>query len=320
MKWPAVVQVQSIRRLNEYVNEYELAPAEPVSLPEFNAGAHIDLYVPGIGKRQYSLVRPWTKEGSFVIAVQREQSGRGGSNWIHDHLELGSIIEVGTPRNNFPLTYKQGERTPRILIAGGIGITPILSMSAELDRKGEPHQMLILVRDPSREIYSEELRGKYLDGSARLVHTDLADALFDFDRYLGGFDEGAQIYCCGPGSLMKAVEAAAARRNMPLRTEAFGAETPADQERGHAEFRIQCAQTDTSFVVPAGKSILDCLLEAGVDVDHSCKEGYCGSCITRFLDGTPIHSDTCLGPEDRLRYVAVCTAHAPAGSELILDL
>lgn len=312
-----MVQVQRARKLNDHVNEYELASPEGLELPGFEAGAHVEVRVPGIGPRHYSLVRPWSEQGPYVIAVQCEESGRGGSRWLHTHLEAGSVLEIGAPRNNFALRPAKGRR---ILIAGGIGITPVLAMTQALDATGEAYEVVVCARHPSRLAYAEEVAALVASGRATVIFSDeVGTPLFDFDKQFTQLAAGDQVYCCGPASLMKHVADAVEKHpGAEVFFELFSASQTAVVATG--TFTVRCKSNDLVLTVPPGKSMLACLLEAGMDVDHSCLEGYCGTCITRHLDGAPLHLDTCLSQAERSRYVAVCVSRAIDGSEIVLDL
>ncbi len=320
MRDSMVVQVQRVRRLSSRVNEYELASPDHQALPAFGAGAHIDVHVPGLGTRQYSCVRPWCATGPYVIAVQREAAGRGGSHWLHDNLEPGSLVEISVPRNKFPLLK---DAVPKILIAGGIGITPLLCMAQELDVAGLPFAFIVCARDESQLVYSEDLRALQARGHVQFVLSDgSAGTRIAFDKHFHDLVGPAQIYVCGPASLMDAVQQAVVGRDgVRLYRETFGpGDAPLVPQATAESFAVHCSASNVSLTVPPGQSMLDGLLAAGVDVDHSCREGYCGTCITRYTGGVPVHLDTCLSETDRMRYVAVCVSRASATTPLILDL
>lgn len=307
--------------LSAYVNEYELSLPDVDTLTPYEPGSHIDVFLPQHGARQYSLIRPWRQGAPLSIAVQRERDGRGGSSWIHEHLSPGAVVEIGQPRNLFAMA--SGD-THRILIAGGIGLTPLLCMAQALLERGDSFELIVCARDESRLIYADELLGAPLANHVRFVldNGNPGQGL-DARALLAAASPGTQVYCCGPNSLMDAVRAAGAHRpDVELHFEAFGAPSsaPASAADDHAPFEVVCRLSDITVVVQPDNSILDALLEAGVEVDHSCKEGWCGTCLTRWSEGTPIHRDTCLSEEDRRRYVAVCSARCADGGKLVLDI
>jgi ferredoxin-NADP reductase len=316
-----IAQVQRVRMLSAYVNEYELSLADVGTLESYAPGAHIDVFLPQHGARQYSLIRPWRQGAHLEIAVQRERDGRGGSSWIHENLCTGAVVEIGQPRNLFALA--PGD-THRILIAGGIGLTPLLCMARELLDRGASFDLIVCARDESRLIYADELLNAPLANHVRFVldNGNPGEGL-DARALLAAAAPGTQVYCCGPNSLMDAVRAAGSHgSNLDLHFEAFGAPSTvaASADDDHVPFEVVCRLSDITVLVQPHKSILDALLEAGVEVDHSCKEGWCGTCLTRWREGTPIHRDTCMSEKDRERYVAVCSALSANGEKLVLDI
>lgn len=322
MQESMLLQVQRVRRLSDRVKEYELADPDQHALPPFTAGSHIDVHVPGLGTRQYSCVRPWSENGPYVIAVQQEAFGRGGSRWIHDNLEPGSMVEISVPRNKFALVK---DPVRKILISGGIGITPLLCMALELDEAGLDFKFVVCARDESQLLYSEDLRALQARGHVTFMLSDGSVATrFEFARHFADLAGPAQVYCCGPASLMRAVQdAAAAFIVVTVCLETFGPGQPVagDTPPPNAEgFSVHCRDSGVTLEIPTEKSILDCLTAASVDVDHSCKEGYCGTCITRYEGGPPLHLDTCLSESERARYIAVCVSRAQAGSQITLAL
>ncbi|MGA0569969.1 PDR/VanB family oxidoreductase [Variovorax sp. VNK109] len=313
-----VVQVQRARKLNSQVIEYELGSSE-ADLPEYTPGAHIEVRVPGVGPRHYSLVRTWEATNPYVIAVQREAAGRGGSRWMHDSLEVGATLEIGPPKNNFPL---HDDDARIILIAGGIGITPVLCMAEALDRAGRAYELVVCVRDLERLPYADDVSALVARGKAVIVVSDGSDGnQFVLSERFPDLAGPVRIYTCGPASLMQHVrEATAGMPGVSIHEERFGAAPVPAVPVGPLPFRVRCARSGLVVPVDAGQSMLDALLDAGLDIDHSCREGYCGTCLTKHIDGSPIHLDSCLGQEERSRYVAVCVSRALNDSEIVLDI
>lgn len=314
-----IAQVAARRILNPSVHELVLDASDGSSLPLYEPGAHIDVHVPGIGARQYSLVRPYLADEPYVIAVQMVPEGRGGSRWIHEHLHVGATVEIGAPRNQFALQPGPGT----LLIAGGIGLTPLICMADACERAGRAYDLVVCSRTEASVVYFEELLAPRSHGQVQFVLDggDPARGL-DIPSLLRAQPPGTRVYCCGPLGLMAAVRAAgAAIGGLSLHFEAFGAgpssPAPAPDD---APFTVACAQSGLTLEIAPGETILERLLAAGLDADHSCREGYCGTCVTRWLSGAPIHRDTCLSEVERSRYVAVCTARAEAHSTLVLDL
>ncbi|MEP9355425.1 PDR/VanB family oxidoreductase [Xanthobacter sp. KR7-65] len=313
-----IANVVARRVLNPDVIEIELDAYDGFLLPSYEAGAHIDVRIPGIGVRQYSLVRPHRAGEPYVVAVQVATDGRGGSRWIHQHLNVGATIEIGLPRNHFPL--RSAERT--LLIAGGIGLTPLLCMADTCEREGRAYSLVVCSRREENIVYFEELLAPRIHGQVQFV-LDGGDPSRGLDvvALLRAQLVGTQIYCCGPAGLMAAVRGVGEElEGLSLHFEAFGATPLPASDASQTSFTVSCAQSGITVEIAPDDTILDSLLAEGLDVDHSCREGYCGTCLTRWLSGAPIHRDTCLGDVERSRYVAVCTARAEAGSVLVLDI
>ncbi|QUN32583.1 iron-sulfur cluster-binding domain-containing protein (plasmid) [Cupriavidus sp. KK10] len=197
-------------------------------------------------------------------------------------------------------------------------------MALALLVRGNPFDLIVCARDESRLIYTDELLGTPLANHVRfLLDNGNPENGFDARELLAAATPGAQVDCCGPNSLMDAERSAAdGDSKVELHFEAFGAtsDSRASGEDNQAPFEVLCRLSEITVLVPPAQSILDTLLEAGVEVDHSCKEGWCGTCLTRCVEGTPMHRDTCLSEADRARYLAVCTARCKDGGQLMLDI
>jgi len=294
------------------ITSYELRPAEGTELPPFTAGAHIDLTLPNGLIRSYSLVNRQSERHRYVIAVQKDRASRGGSKWVHENFRVGDLVSINGPRNNFPLE-ESAERS--IFIAGGIGITPILSMMARLTELGREWELIYCARTRAVAAFVDILTG---------------NVRFNFDEEPGGrmLDVGAvvaaappnaHLYCCGPLPMLSAFEAATA--SLPrerVHVEYFTAKEPPAVEGG---FRVLLARSGREFVVPAGKTILDTLLDAGLDVPYSCMEGVCGTCETKVLEGVPDHRDLILTEEEHAagKSMMICCSGAKT-ERLVLDL
>ncbi|MEU0845680.1 PDR/VanB family oxidoreductase [Streptomyces sp. NPDC005962] len=272
------------------VAEFELHPLEGGDLPEWQPGAHIDV-VTGAGfVRQYSLCGDPGDRTSYRIAVLRQAEGRGGSAWLHERLHEGDWIFVSSPRNHFPL-----EPWPRyVFLAGGIGITPLLTMIRAVARDGADWTLHYGGRTRASMAYVDDLQA--VDASrVHLLPFD-ESGLIDLDGALDDAGRQACVYCCGPEPLIRAAEAACARRGLRLRTERFSPKE-IDSSPADSPFTVRIASTGAELMVPAGRSIVDVLIEAGVDVLTSCEEGTCGTCETPVLDGRPDHRDSVLTEE-----------------------
>lgn len=315
------VRVQSVSCLADDINAFEFVNAESDTLPAFTPGSHIDVHLPDGTIRQYSLCNASTERHRYVIAVLRDPRGRGGSMAMHDVLRAGQIVTISTPRNHFALS---NTATRHLFIAGGIGITPIMSMIAELQRRGEAFHLHYCARTPQRTAFTRELCGLVASGVAS-IHYDGGDPSkgLDLGSALSRNPDGTHLYYCGPAGLMDAIEAASAHwPRDTVHCERFsGSGTPvrsADDDPGQP-FEVELARSNKRFTVHPDETIVDALKRHGVDVDTSCCEGYCGTCMTRYLSGDPLHRDSVLDEEDREEFIMICCSRAKSAS-LVLDL
>lgn len=328
------VRVHAVRAEACDVLSLDLRPLDGGNLPAFTAGSHIDLEVPARGEagallRQYSLSNSAGERHRYVVGVGRDAASRGGSVALHDTLRVGDTLRISAPRNNFPLA----EDAPHsVLIAGGIGITPMLAMVRRLALLRRAWTLYYCVRTPSRAAFIDELtalaaatgsQGKVVtvfDGMPGVARLDLAAVVRDAPA-------GTHFYCCGPVPMLKAFEEATmACDDGHVHVEWFSAPAapPAvgqDHAAGGGSFTVQLKRKGKSFTVPAGETILQVLLDGGIDVDYSCREGLCGTCETRVLAGVPDHRDPILAgrKEPPLNKIMVCVSRC-AGAELVLDL
>ena len=291
-----------------------LADPHGLPLPEWSAGAHIDVHLDDETVRQYSLCSIAPEQERWRIGVLREANGRGGSKTIHDSVQLGNHLTVGHPRNNFALVQSK----KYIFIAGGIGVTPILSMIGQAERDGATWSLIYGGRSLSTMAFSEELSA-YGD-RVRLVPED-TEGRVNFAELLGEVQDETLIYCCGPEPLLKAVEEASAHWPLDsLHTERFvpkKIETAAD-----TEFDVEFVDSGVTLRVPADQSILEVAERAGLPVLSSCGEGTCGTCETTVLEGTPDHRDSILTASEKERgdTMFICVSRSKSGCPLKLML
>lgn len=313
--------VRQRRQIAESVVELTLGAADGGALPSWSPGAHVDLVLAEAedGRpplvRQYSLCGPEASD-RWRIAVLLEPGGRGGSRFVHERLEPGTRLRARGPRNLFPLT----ESRRAILLAGGIGITPLLPMARRLARTGADWRLVYGGRSRAAMAYLDELA--VYGERVRIVAQD-EQGLPDLGSLLGRPLPDTAVYCCGPAGLI--AEAERLCRSWPagaLRCERFqpeiGSGVPAGPDSG---FEVELARSGRRLTVPAGRSVLEVLQAAGVAVLSSCAEGTCGTCETRVLDGEPEHRDEVLGEAERAdgKTMMVCVSRS-RGPRLVLDL
>lgn len=309
--WP--VRIAAIRPAAEDIVTLDLVAVDGGELPPFTAGAHIDLHLPGGMVRHYSLVNDPAERHRYRIAVKKEAGGRGGSRHVHEKLAEGDRLTVGGPRNHFAVP---AGTNPLLLLAGGVGIAPIRSMIHAAERQGRPWRLHYAARSRGHAAFREELAAR---GPERVRFWFDADGEpLDLARALA--DDGATLLCCGPAGLMEAVRAATAGwPEERVRFEWFTPPATAAVEDG--AFEVELRRSGRTVLVPAGRSILDALLDAGADVPFSCNEGVCGCCETAVLDGAIDHRDVLLSAAERSagRTMMICVSRA-LGHRLVLDL
>ena len=319
---PATFPLTVVRKYAEAADvcTFELAAPKGRRLAPFTAGSHIDVHVrPGV-IRQYSLCNDPVETRRYLIGVLRVPDSRGGSRGMHDDVLAGAQLLVGTPRNHFPL-YESATRS--LLFAGGIGVTPIMSMAERLSTIGADFDMHYCTRSPERTAFLARIRASRF---AHRVHFHFDDGpereRLDLPAALAHPDPGTHLYVCGPKGFMEAVIDAARRsgwQEANVHREYFnGAQ---QDEARNVAFDIKIASTGRIVHVRADKTALAALCEAGIALQSSCAQGICGTCMTRVLDGEPDHRDLFLTAEEKARgdrFLPCCSR--AAGGVLVLDL
>jgi ferredoxin-NADP reductase len=288
---------------------------EGEALPPWEPGAHLDLVLRPDLVRQYSLCGDPSDRSVLEIAVLREADGRGGSEFVHDQLFDGDRLRIRGPRNHFRLV----DASRYLFIVGGIGITPIVPMIAAVDERGADWELCYGGRTRSSMAFREELTQKY--GDRVTVWPRNEAGLPDLDGLLGYPEEDTAVYCCGPEPLMAAVEQRCQRWPLSvLHVERFAPAEGADSGP-RTKFDVELARSGLTVTVPAAKSILEVVEDAGVPVLSSCREGTCGTCETPVLDGVPDHRDSLLDPEEQAANdtMMICVSRA-CSDKLVLDL
>lgn len=317
------VRVNKITREAEDIYSYEFVASEGKALPTFTAGAHVDVHTPSGIIRQYSLSNDERETHRYVIAVQREPNSRGGSRSLVDQVKEGATVTISTPRNNFPVDASAAKH---VLIAGGIGITPMLAMTRHLAAAGADYKLYYIARTPEKMAFQSVLRGPEYDGNVEFIFDggDPSKGL-DVKKLLASRVDGAHLYCCGPTGLMNAVKEAA-RQSYPEDTahmEYFTAEPIVAEaaRRQNKSFKIKVRSSGKEFDVPADKSILDVLRANGFDLDSSCEEGICGTCAAQVVEGEIDHRDLFLTEKAKRegKWMMICISRAK-GDSLTIDI
>jgi ferredoxin-NADP reductase len=311
------VRVESISRQTPEILAFELAHPWGRPLPAYEAGAHIDVHMPGGFSRQYSLARAPSGNASYVIGVKREVSSRGGSASMHERVREGDLLTISTPRNTFPLRQ---EAWHHMFLAGGIGLTPLLAMAQVLAARGENFTLCVFARSEEHLAFADALRAPALAAHLRL-HLDQGDASqrIDLRALLAERAPNAHLYVCGPRGFMQAVRDAAAHwPEEALHTEYFSVPTDANSATG-LPFMLKLARRGITVPVAADQTAVDALHEIGIDIPVSCHQGLCGTCVVEGDGETAEHHDYCLTGSERKTRVALCCSRAK-GQVLVLQL
>ncbi len=292
---PVAMRLTAITYAAEHVNLYEFRPVSGAFVPHFTAGAHVDLHLPNGLVRQYSIANAPDQRDCYVLGVKRETAGRGGSRFMHDELRVGTVLEVGGPRNNFPL----------------------VSMVARLRSLARPWELHYAVRRRSEAAFLDGLLAG--DGHVRLHVDEEEGDVLDVARIVGAAPKEAHLYCCGPTPMLDAFTAVAASRPVErVHLEHFSSTIARAVESG---FVVELARSKLRIAIPPGQTILEALRARGLDVQSSCEQGICGSCETRVLAGKPDHRDLLLSDEEKAaNEVMMICCSGSRSPVLVLDL
>lgn len=324
------VRVRTITFEGEDINSYEIVAPEGGPLPAFTPGAHIDLYFRDGRVRQYSLCSDPAQRHHYVFAVQRDRNGRGGSKAIFEKIHVGRTLVISEPRNNFPLVENAAHH---VLLAGGIGVTPMMAMARHLIRIGGSFELHYCTRTPVRTAFREQLQKL---GETHQIHLycDGGDPTrgINFETLLAAKQSNSHVYFCGPNGFMEAVRRATSDWPEDLvHSESFSpgsvtaAAPPLNGDGLSSEsaipvgFEVQIKSTGDRFGVPPDKSILEILRENGFDIDSSCEVGLCGTCRLRYLEGEVDHRDLILTDSEKQNELLVCCSRSRSQT-LVLDL
>jgi ferredoxin-NADP reductase len=306
------LMVESMRVEAEDVVSLTLVDPDGGRLPEWTPGAHIDLGMPD-AERRYSLCGDPDDRVRYAVAVLHEKAGRGGSEYVHQVLRPGEMVEVGGPRNHFALR----PANEYLFIAGGIGITPILPMIRQAERERIPWRLVYGGRRRRSMAFLSEL--EQYGGRVTVCPEDEVGRP-DLDAILAEHDDGPAVYCCGPAGLLDAVERRCSA--WPARAVNFERFVAKDFSALPSDpISVTCSRSQVTLEVRSGESILDALEGAGIGVSNACREGVCGSCEVPVLAGVPDHRDSIRSATelDDTTSLAVCVSRAKTG-RLVLDI
>lgn len=311
--------VHTLRYEAEDIISIELRPVATAELAPFSAGSHIDLHLPNGMLRSYSLLNAPGETRRYLIGVLKDRASRGGSRSVHEQLRVGMKLDISAPRNNFPL---QEEAAHTVLVAGGIGVTPILCMGRRLQQLGRSFELLYFARSRQSAAFQQEIAALGVP-----VH-------WHFDAEAGGPPDlrallaargnraGTHYYACGPAVMLDGfIQTCAALGYDNAHIERFSAVEVAASAEAQQSYTVELKRSGRVITVTSAKSLLHTLLDAKIAVDHSCEEGICGSCETRVLDGLPDHRDSVLSPQEHAenKSMMVCVSGCKS-TRLVLDL
>lgn len=310
------VQIKSISREARDVVSLEFVAADGSELPQFEAGSHIDVHLPNGLIRQYSLCNASHERDRYLVGVLLDPNSRGGSKAVHELLE-GSAINIGEPRNLFPLVESKGRS---LLFAGGIGITPILCMAESLQKSGANFELHYCSRSREQAAFVGRIQDSPFASNANFHWDDEKSA--DIAGLLSSPKTEDHLYVCGPSGFMdfvlKTAEAQGWAKDQ-LHREYFSAEPKPDVENG--SFEVQIASTGQVVKVDAETTVAEALIAVGIDIPLSCEQGICGTCVTRILEGIPEHRDMYLTEDEQQanNVFTPCCSRAKT-ARLVLDI
>ncbi|KHL76259.1 ferredoxin [Pseudomonas putida] len=310
-------RVHTLRHEAEGIISVELRPWGDTVFAPFDAGSHIDLHLPNGLVRSYSLLNAPSDQGRYVVGILRDRASRGGSRYVHEQLRVGTQLQISQPRNNFALDTRASHS---VLVAGGIGITPIYCMFRQLLALGRSAELIYCARSRAEAALLEEISGL---GAKVIYHfNDEKGGLPDLAGYLAGRPADTHFYCCGPTPMLDAFEQTCERLGYPnAHIERFTAAEVAASDDARASYSVELSRSGRTVSVEPGLNLLDVLLEAGCDIEYSCREGVCGSCETRVLEGDVDHRDGVLTKAERAanKSMMVCVSGCKS-RRLVLDL
>lgn len=315
------VRVQAVRYEADGIHSYELRPLSKQPLPPFTAGSHIDLYLGNGMVRSYSLLNAQHETHRYVVSVQRDPSSRGGSVHIHQQIRCGDRMKIGLPRNNFKL---HEEAAQSIFIAGGIGITPFVAMAQRMHSLQQDWQLHYFVRAEDKAAFLEQLKS-FDDTGERVklyVNTSPDETGALLKTIIGTAPSTTHFYCCGPGGMIKGfLQIAEGRAVDTVHVEHFSAAAGGPSTVGDGGFKVYLSKLQREVDIPADKSILSTLLDAGIEVPYSCEQGVCGACETRVIEGVPDHRDLVLGDGEKAanKTMMICCSRSKS-DRLVLEI
>lgn len=313
------VVVSEVHELNPRVRSFVLVRPDGATLPAFGAGAHIGVHLPLDGGppvvRRYSILSDPSQSGHYEIAVLRAPEGSGGSAHMHTRVRTGDRLEISGPHNQFPLAQVGAHN---LLAAGGIGITPLLSMLHSLARLGASVEVHYVVRESARHIYRKTIEELAGDRAHFYVSSGPRSARLDLEGLCTDLDPGTEIYACGPPRFLECLTQLVASGRVPpevMHMESFCA-APIEKSEGVS---VDVPSAGISVRVGRGQAILSALLREGVPVPYDCMRGECGMCAVEYSGGEVLHRDSCLSDKERVHRLCLCVSQV-ISSRIVLSI
>jgi len=314
----ATIRVEVARKWQtaDGIAGFELRPIKGL-LPTFQPGAHVDVHMPNGLIRQYSITNGPGESDSYVIGVKLERDSKGGSTCMHDTVRQGDVLAISEPRNNFPL---RRDAVKTIFVAGGIGITPLLAMAQALQNQNLVHELHYFAQNEAQMAFPEKTA---VLGPSLKPHLGLSPEQTgaQLREILAGYRPGTHLYLCGPGPMLEAARSIAAELGWPDTAVHFEYFKNTNVIDDSSTFEVALARSCMTLKVPAGRTILDVMREAGIDMPSSCEQGACGTCLATVIEGEPDHQDVYLNDAERQSGTKIMTCVSRAKSaRLVLDL
>jgi tetrachlorobenzoquinone reductase len=312
---PVEMRLTCVTYAADRTSLFEFRPLGGQPVAPFEAGAHIDVHLPNGMVRQYSLINRQSETHRYVVGIKRDPRSRGGSSYIFEKLMVGTVLKIGAPRNNFRLLENASHS---VLVAGGIGITPIWAMLHRLESMGRSWELHYATRSRSETAFSAELE-QFGDRVHLHVDDEYGGVVMDIGAALRGVASDAHLYCCGPTPMLASFEEAT--RSFPrgqVHVERFTSDTPVASAGGYL---VELARCGKVVKVGNGQTILEALRANGVNVASSCEQGICGACETKVVSGIPDHRDMILSAEEQAANATMMICCSGSKSDvLVLDL
>lgn len=318
MQDPLLVRVASIRQETEDIKSFALVPENGYVLPAALAGSHIDVQIAPKLVRQYSLCNGPTESHAYHIAVKRETASSGGSHALHDTVREGTRLIISRPKHCFRLHRNASEH---LLIAGGIGITPLFSMLKHLSSNGEAVVLHYFTRSPVATVFMASLMRSYTPLVTFYFGLTSSEVTSKLRQILAFPNQGKHAYICGPSALLDCalrITDANGWLKENVHHESFGVRRT--QSDGDESFDVHLARSNRDITVSSGQTMLEAILEAGVSVDSSCEQGICGTCMVNVVAGELRHRDQYLTDAEKHSGQVILPCVSRGVGRVVLDL